>query len=167
MSLRTVIRAAISADVVKSADFGHATQKIPFAADINLLNGITASKADVIFSDRRTIAASGNEDLDLSGTLENALGEAAVFAKVKAILVRAASGNTNNVVIGPAAANGFTGPFGAATDRVAIPPGGAFLVAAPSAGWAVTAGTGDLLNVANSGAGTAVEYDIIVVGTSA
>jgi hypothetical protein len=30
----------------------------------------------------------------------------------------------------------------------------------------VTAGTGDILQVANSGAGTSVTYDIIVIGTT-
>ena len=38
------------------------------------------------------------------------------------------------------------------------------LVAPGAAGYAVTAGTGDILKVANSGAGTGVTYDIVIVG---
>ncbi|MCV0371078.1 hypothetical protein [Filomicrobium sp.] len=167
MTLRTTIQAAIGAEVSKTADFAAVKQSIPAHAAIKLANGTGTDEADVIFADQRTLNASGNEDLDLTGVLENALGEAANFATVKALLIRAASGNTNDVVVGPAAANGFTGPFGDDSDRIEIPPGGAFLAAAPNAGWDVTAGTGDLLNVANSGAGSPVTYDVIIVGTSA
>ena len=44
-------------------------------------------------------------------------------------------------------------------------PGGTLLLVAPNAaGYAVTAGTGDLLKVANSGGSTGVTYDIVIVG---
>mgnify|MGYP000488088098 CR=1 FL=1 len=64
-------------------------------------------------------------------------------------------------------AYGFVGPFGSATHTVALPPGGNLILTAPASGWTVTAGTGDLLRVANSGAGTSVTFDIIIIGTSA
>jgi hypothetical protein len=38
---------------------------------------------------------------------------------------------------------------------------------APVSGWAVIAGTGDILKFANSGGTTGVTYDIVIVGTSA
>ena len=129
--------------------------------------GTAASKADKIFLDARTLAASANEDPDLAGALTDPFGVAVVFAKVKAILIRAAAGNTNSVVVKPAAATGFLGPFGAATHTITIPPGGAMLLAAPVGGWAVAAGSADLINIANSGAGTGVTYTITVLGTSA
>ena len=41
------------------------------------------------------------------------------------------------------------------------------LIASPTAaGWLVTAGTGDLLKIANGGAGSAVDYDIILIGAA-
>ncbi len=87
------------------------------------------------------------------------------FTKIKAILVKAAEGNTNNVVVGGAASNGWVGPFGATTDTVAVKPGGTVMFVAPDAnGYAVTAGTADQLKVANSGVGTGVTYDIVIVG---
>ena len=51
--------------------------------------------------------------------------------------------------------------------RRAVKPGGVFLWAAPSGGLTVTGGTGDILQVANSGSGTGVTYSIVIVGASA
>jgi hypothetical protein len=55
----------------------------------------------------------------------------------------------------------------AAGDGIALRPGATFVWISPDAtGVTVTAGTGDLLNIANSGAGTSVTYDVIIIGTS-
>ena len=167
MTLTTTVRAAISAVLEGSPDLGQANYELPFQADIKLLSGTADGKSDLIFTDQRTIAASGDEDLDLAGVLTDPLGVALTFIEVTAILVRAASGNANDVQISPAAVNGFSGPFGDASDVVSVQPGGAALFAAPNAGWPVTAGTGDLLNIANGGGGTSVTYDIVIVGRSA
>lgn len=167
MSLTTTIRAAISAAYKGSADFAEPKFDLPFHADIVLKSGTAANKADLMFSDQRSISASSNEELDLAGGLTDPLGNALTFAKIKAILIRAASGNGGNIVVGGAAANGFTGPFADATDKLNIPAGGAVLLAAPSAGWSVTGGTGDLLKIANDDGAAAGTYDIIVIGTSA
>lgn len=80
--------------------------------------------------------------------------------------MQAAVGNTNNVVVTRPATNGLV-LFAAASDALAgLKPGGLFLFTDPSApGLAVTAGTGDLLTISNSGAGTSVTYDIVIVGT--
>jgi hypothetical protein len=166
MGLKSRLRAAVSYKLEGMVDLGSAVAEYIGFDDTALADGTGENQADRVFSDTRTLAASANEDLDLAGTLLNPIGGAAAFAKIKAIIVRAAKANTNNVVVGNAASNGFVGPFGAAAHTVAVPPGGVFMITAPKAGWAVTGGTGDLLRVANSGAGTSVTYDIIVVGTS-
>ena len=137
--------------------------------DVSLANGTAAGQADRLWSDTRTLAASANEDLDLAGALADAFGAAAVFVKVKGIYVAAASGNTNNVVVGAAASNAWATLLNA-TGTVTLRPGAGFMAVAGSAdatAWGVTAGTGDLLRIANSGAGTSVTYDIVVIGTSA
>jgi hypothetical protein len=168
MPLKTRIHAKIDAELIGAPDIGTSYWKNNAAAVVSTLeDGTTSGKANRVLADTRTIAASANEDLDLAGTLEDPIGGPAVFAKVKAIMIKAASGNTNNVVVKPATSNGFLGPFGAAAHTISIPPGGVFLASAPAAGWTVTAGTGDLINVANSGAGTSVSYDLFVLGTSA
>lgn len=167
MALTTKLLASISYKLTGSPDIGNALSEFAGFNAVELPSGTGAGKADVVFADKRTLAASASEELDLSGTLANALGGDAVFAKVKAILVKAAAGNTNNVVVGGAAENAFVGPFDAADNTVAIPPGGDLMLTAPSAGWAVTAGTADLLKIANSSSGTGVDYTILLIGTSA
>jgi hypothetical protein len=129
--------------------------------------GTGNGQVDRKFTDKRTLAASANEDLDLAGSLVDAFGAVITFAKVRAIRIKAAPENTNNVVVKPAAANGFLGPFGAAAHTLTLPPGGEVVLVAPVAGWPVTAGTADLLNVANSGAGTSVTYEVEILGASA
>lgn len=147
--------------VVPSANFA-------FGAQINYDNGTGANQADRLWADSNTLAASANVDVDLAGSLTDALGQALTFARVKAIFVRAATGNANNVVVGGAAANQFVGPFGAATHTISVRPGGVLaLLAVDATGWPVTAGTGDLLRFANSGAGSSVTYDALIIGASA
>jgi len=167
MALKATIRAAVAAELVGAADLGENEFSLPFAADIPLLNGTGANQADRIFADKRTLAALASEELDLSGALTDPLGTALAFAKVKAILLRADKANTNDVVLGGASSNQFVGPFGGATHTVSIPPGGAALFVAAGAGWLVTAGSADLLKIANGASGLSVTYDIVIVGTSA
>jgi len=167
MSLTTALLVAINATLEGSNDLGTPSFPLSVSNRDDIANGTGLSQADLIFSDQRTISASGNEDLDLAGSLTDPLGSTLTFATVKAIYVRASSDNTNNVEVKPAASNGFDGPFADASDTLAIPPGGTLLLTAPVSGWSVTAGTGDLLNIANSGAGTGVTYDIVIIGTSA
>lgn len=130
-------------------------------------SGTTTGKADKLFSDTRTLAASATENLDLAGALSDPFGVTTTFVKVKAIYIKAADGNTNSVVVGGAGSNTFTGPFADATDKLTIPPGGFVMLVHPGAGWTVTAATGDILLVANSAAGTSVSYDVVIIGTSA
>jgi hypothetical protein len=134
-------------------------------APISLGNGTGTNQASRLFSDTRTLAASATENLDLAGVLTDPFGNVLTFATVKVMKFCAAAANVNNVVIGGAAVNGFVGPFGAAPHTLAVRPGGCFVWVAPQTGAAVTPGTGDLLQVANSGAGTSVTYDVIILGT--
>ncbi|MBI4800636.1 MAG: hypothetical protein HY794_18250 [Desulfarculus sp.] len=128
-------------------------------------DGTGANQAQLIYADTRTLAASATEELDLAASLKDALGRTLTFTAIKALFVRAADGNANNVEVGGAAANGFIGWAGDPTDKLVLRPGGAFMLLDPGAGgYAVTAGTGDLLKIANSGAGTGVTYDIVIMG---
>lgn len=122
-------------------------------------------KADLFYSATRTLAASGTEDLDLAGVLTNAFGATFTASELMAIVVEAATGNTNNVVVGGASSNAFLGPFGAAAHTLAVKPG-QYVALIDNQGWAVTAGTGDLLKIANSSSGTPVTYTITVIGRS-
>lgn len=167
MSLTAQIRASITATLTGSGDLGTPSVPLAITESQTWSSGTGADQADLVFADTRTLAASATEDLDLAGVLTNPLNATLTLAKVKAILVRAAEGNTNNVVVGGASANGLLGVFGDATDTIVVKPGGVFLWVAPGTGASVTAATGDLLKIANSGAGTGVTYDILILGASA
>lgn len=168
MSLSLTLKAGIRGTQTNALDLGTAEFPFDIQSSIALAAGTGANQADVLFTDTRTLAASGTEDLDLAGALASAFGAAAVFVKVKAIFITAASGNTNNVNVTRPAANGVP-LFLAASDGLAIPPGGLFVFAGPAAAGlcTVTAGTGDLLTITNSAGGTGVTYSIAVIGTSA
>ena len=167
MSLVTTITTRVKATQGGANDLGSPTFPLNNLNTINLADGTGASQADLLFSDTRTLTASATEDLDLAGGLTDVFGSVLTYVKVKAIIIKAASGNTNNVEVKPAAANGFLGPFNAAADTLEIPPSGQISLFAPVNGWAVTAGTGDLLTITNGSSGTSVTYDIIIIGTSA
>lgn len=167
MALTTTIKARINAVYTLAADHGTPRADLELLHDIDMASGTGSSQADKVYSDQRTINASSNDDLDLAGSLTDILGQALTFAKVKAIFVKASAANSNNVVIGAAGSNIFTGPFADSTDKLVIPPGGHALICAPVSGWTVTAGSADTFRIANSGAGTSVTYDIIIIGTSA
>lgn len=161
------ISLAIAATLIGSGDLGNPKLKIDEIRELlQFTPGTdTVGKANLLFADTRTLSASANEDLDLAGSLASAFGATITMAEVVAIFVRAAVGNTNDVRLTRPASNGFAGPFLAAGDGVAIKPGEWQLFASRS-GWAVTAGTGDLINLANSAGGTSVSYDILVIGRS-
>jgi hypothetical protein len=141
---------------------------LSYAQSLILGSGTGANQADRLWSDTRTLAASAAEDLDLAGVLVDALGATVTLARVKGLIIAASSGNTNNLIIGNAASNGFVSWVGAATHTVTVRPGGVFALFAPDAtAYAVTAATADLLHIANSGAGTTVTYDVVIIGASA
>ncbi|MFJ7070182.1 hypothetical protein [Streptomyces sp. NPDC101115] len=161
------IRASVRS--TKALDLSTAADPLDFVRGVHLESGTGAGKADLVFHDRRTLNASANETLDLAGVLTDAYGAAITFARIKYIAFAAASGNTNNVVVGANAANDWVGLLNAA-GTLTLRPGMTFAAMSGSAdatGMAVTAGTGDLLKVANSGAGSSVTYDIVIVGASA
>lgn len=153
----------------KALDLTTAVDSLDFFRGVHLESGTAAGKADKVFHDQRTLAASASEDLDLAGVLTDAYGAAITFAKVKFIAVSAAAGNTNNVLVGAASATQFVGLLNAA-GVITLRPGATFAAMSgvlDATGMAVTAGTGDLLKVANSSSGSSVTYDIVIVGTSA
>jgi hypothetical protein len=168
MTLRdTQISLGVVAKYSVTKDLSLANAAYNFAKSVTLADGTGSGQADKIYADTDTIAASGTKDWDLAGVLVDDLGVALTFVNVKGIFLAASSANTNNCVIGAAAATQFVGPFGAATHTIAVKPGQFFAITAGLTGWAVGAGASDLLRVTNSAGGTSVTYDIMIIGTSA
>lgn len=164
LSVRALIQFA--ATLTSSQDLSSGASETPFGRQVVFTDGTGLNQANRVWSDERVLAASATEDLDLSGTLTDPFGATITLQKVKGLIVAAALGNTNNVVIGGASATQWVGPFGAATHTLAVKPGGVLALFAPdAAGYPVTPTT-DLLKVANSGSGTGVTYQIVVIGTN-
>jgi hypothetical protein len=130
----------------------------------NFANGTGADQASAVFTDTRTLSASATEDLDLAGVLTDAFGTTIAADRIKAIMITAAAGNTNDVQV-TRPANGVP-MFMASGDGVAIGPGGGFMLVAPNAnGINVTASTGDLITVTNSAGSTSVTYTVAILYT--
>jgi hypothetical protein len=166
-SLKTILDLKVKAALSNPLDLVTGAAPLEYDYKKTLTNGTTANAADLVFSDTRTINASSNEDLDLAGALTSVYGSTLTFVEVRAIMIKAADGNTNNVRVTRPASNGVP-LFLAASDGIDVPPGGVFFWACPADGKVtVTAGTGDLINVANSSSGSSVTYDVIIVGVSA
>jgi hypothetical protein len=165
--LTATIKAGIKASQTRVLDLGTPAYPMSKSIEVALTSGTGAGQADLMFTDTRTVAASGTDALDLAGGLTDAYGQTLTFVEVRAVLVTALSTNTNNVRVNRPASNGVP-LFLAAGDGIDVPPGGAFLwVAPPDGKVTVTAGTGDLLNIDNASSGTPVTYDVVILGVSA
>jgi hypothetical protein len=171
MSLTTTIGVNLKAQQGAAGDLSSASATVNKAFNDALASGTGADQADLVFSDRRTLAASANETLDFAGgAIVDAFGATiAAFAEIVGIMVVADAGNANDVVLGNGTNPIVGGLFGVAgANTINVAPGGCVVWWNPKNPAApVTAATGDGLKVANGGAGTPVTYDIIVIGRSA
>lgn len=157
--------ATIRGSLTTARDGGNATFEVNTGSNKVIRNGTEADEANAIYFDDFEIAASGTLDIDLSGSLTDAHGNVLVFTAIKEIMVVAGSANANALVIGNGGVNSFIGPFGDAAHTLAVQPGNrAGLTNYTAAGWPVVAGTGDILRIANGGAGTAVAGRLVIVG---
>lgn len=170
MALESVLTAQATATYTSALDLGTGTFPLDYRARITLATGTGAGQADLLFSDTRTISASGNDDLDLAGSLTNAFGASLTFARVKGLIVSAAAANSNNVLVGGDATNTFLTWVESEPDAVVLRPGATlalFTGSADATGYAVTASTGDLLRIRNAAGGSSVTYSIVIIGASA
>jgi hypothetical protein len=157
------IEVGVKAKQTGTADLGTPNILLDIAKSMEFTPGTASvAQANVLFSDTRTLAASASEDLDLAGALADAFGATIAAAEVVAIYIAAASGNTNDVQVTRPATNGVP-LFLAAGDGLALGPGD-FVLLTNRKGVTVTAGTGDVVHIANSGAGSSVTYDVVVIG---
>ncbi|MDX3101756.1 hypothetical protein [Nonomuraea angiospora] len=157
----------LEAEITNPLDLTTVSAPLSMARQLTLAQGTGAGQADMIWSDSFTIAASGTQAVDLAGTLVGPFGTTLTFARIKAVIVAAASGNTNNVNVVSDATNGPL-LFLAKGDGYPVKPGGLFVAYDPSAaGTVITAGTADLINLVNSAGGTSVTCDVVIVGASA
>lgn len=178
MALNTKLTISLDARSTKAAVLGiNPVDPLSIIKTIEFGNGTGAGNADKLYYFERTInAGASSETLDINGGLTDNLGQTFNPVRVKGLWVinapndPAATQNTNDLIIGAAAANQFSAILGAAGTET-LKPGGHSLHWAGQAdatAWASTGGTNDQLKIANSaGAGGAnLTYQIIIVGVS-
>ena len=157
---------ALVADLTATAGLSVGAVKVNILKNIPFTNGTGASQADKLYQRQLTITASATTTLDLAGSLTDDFGAALTFARIKAVYLFAAAANVNNVNVTRPASNGVP-LFMAAGDAIALRPGAALMWINPDAtGVVVTAATGDLLDLTNSGGGTSVVVDVVIIGAS-
>lgn len=111
-------------------------------------DGVGANSFDKLYAASRTLSGS-SEDLDLAGVLVDLYGGTITAARVKCLYIKNLS-STNDVVVGAAGSNPWATLLNS-TGTLTLPPGAWIVVATPDAtGWAVAAGTGDILKMAGT-----------------
>lgn len=152
----------IASILADSLDLGTVKDDLEKLYTLDLPTGTGSGQANQLFHDQRVVNSGATDSLDLAGVLQNAIRQTVTFSSIKAVIVKAAAGNTTNLSITRPAANGVP-IFAAAGDACPIGPGGIFVWCSPGAGVTVTGGTGDLLDIVNA-AGAAATYDVIIIG---
>jgi hypothetical protein len=167
MALDTRVKFSLNASLTGSLDLVPLSAPLSFPFTKQLTSGTGANQADKMWSDQITIPASSNNDIDLAGSLTDPFGAALTFARVKMLVVKAATTNTNNVIVGGASSTFATWVTGT-NPAVVVRPGGLLVLAASDAtSYVVTATSADVLRLTNSGAGSSVVCDVAIVGCSA
>jgi hypothetical protein len=157
---------SIQGTLTKSLTITDVSSPISYSYNKTITNGTTAGLADLIHIHRGSVVASGTPSTyDLSGALETIYGDACVFARLCGIIV--VNQHATSILSVGAGSNPFVSWMGGTTPVRKVGPGGIDLNYNPStAAWAVTADTGDILQVATD-AGTSVPFDLILIGRSA
>jgi hypothetical protein len=174
MAVSGLIKVHFNVALVGSSILGNAPH---WNALIEIANSISdgtgANQADRLYVAERTVASNTNDDIDLTGSLSDALGTTITAAELAALLVYNkpldGSDNSTNLTIG-GGSNPMLGFLGGTTPTIGPIRPGCFMLLGGSANTggfgAIAAGTGDILRVNNS-AGAQAKYQIGVIARSA
>lgn len=131
-----------------------------------LLEGNGDGQAEAVWhAEGQTLLDAASITLDLTSLERTILGDlnTVTFLKVKALLIVNQSTAGGTLLVGDAAADEWSEPFGADGDQVSVPPDSPLLMANRNAGWSVDNANKNLKLAASGGA---VTYGIAVVGTT-
>ena len=177
-SLTATVQAIVRWTAQKGVDMSTPADAATLAIKESITFGTGNNASDMIWHDRRLIVAAATDTLDLAGSLTNVWGVTVTFTKIHAILVHnrsdetlteavegvAHTANAAIIEVTTSAANGFL-LFKTAADAKILAAGD-WMVAYSKAGMAVTAATGDLLDIIET-ATLEAAYDIVLIGESA
>lgn len=164
------VRAQISVNEtpVSSVKTGTIVTSVAFGP-LKITSGTGIGQAQQTFADDATIAASGSKvyDLHAFGGAMDELGNAYALTRIVALLIiNLATDPTAILTVEPDATNGFASINGSTSNVIAeIPPGGAFLIVAPSAAALLASATVKGLKLANGSSTVGAEIQIQVIGS--
>lgn len=162
------ISIALDIDLRKTVGLVEGKAPLQLTKKFTFSHGTGVNQIDLVWtSDAAAAVTSGTPvSIDLAGSLVDPLGTAVVFAKIVGIIILNDGSAATGILEVGGGSNAFASWLGATGDTVKIGPGGSHVFLNPSlAAYAVTAGTGDLLQLA-SASGT-VPYRVIIIGRSA
>jgi hypothetical protein len=160
MAMKLTATISIESEQTSISGGRTATDRYNVAGTTRYVDSTGASAVNKQYNIVTTSASvSSTNNLDLSGSLTDAIGNAAVFTKVRTFFAKAPSTNAAAVSIGSASASAWAAMI---NGEIKLPPGTEICIkTVSSAGFAVAAGTTDLLRVANAASDT---YELYVAG---
>jgi hypothetical protein len=139
----------------------------PFKHDwaIALANGTGSGYANFAWQDEYTIAASGNQVVDLRALTDD-YGTAQVCTKVAVLAIRlnASSDTAATISVGNAASNGFTGICSSLTATIPIRYEGWVVWVCKDATKMATSATDRNVKILNNSSTQSVDVDVVVIG---
>jgi len=146
-------------------DWGNSVNSSVFSYSTYFTDGTGAGKANKIYISYSTIAASGNVTFDLAGSLLDMFGNTITMTKVKVIYFELLNSTSASSVLIGAGTNPMVNWVAAAGDAVRVRNGGFFLLSCSDAtGYAVTAGTADVLRILNEDSSNIATYRVVILG---
>ena len=136
-----------------------------FSDSLSLGTGL--DQGDLVYSAKAVaISGSATNALDVSGSLSDVYGTTITAVKMKMFYLKNLSTTAGDTLTIGGDANGML-LMDAAADTITIQPNGFILLWQPSlAGMAVTAATGDIIDILEN-AGNANTYDVAFIATTA
>jgi hypothetical protein len=131
-----------------------------------LLEGNGEGQAEAVWhAEGRTLLDAQSDTLDLTALTRTILGDlnTVTFLAVKALLIVHRGTSGGELLVGGAAADEWSEPFGADGDQLLVPPDSPLLLANRRSGWAVDASHKNLKLAATGGS---VTYSMAIVGTT-
>ncbi len=166
-TLSSKISVKYTGTLANAGTLSTASVSLSHTYSLDMANGTAINQADKVYQARRSVTAATTDSIDLSGALIDPLGAAVVFAEIVGIIIENKSATAGEILTIGGNINPFSTWLGAAAHTIKIGPRGFFALCNPALeAYAVTAGTADMLDV-NVAAGTAVSYDLLILGRSA
>jgi hypothetical protein len=131
-----------------------------------LLDGNGENQAEAVWhAENQTLLEAASTTLDLTSLTRTILADThtVTFLTVKALLIVNQSSSGGQLLVGGAAGDEWSEPFGADGDQVIVPPDSPLLLANRQTGWNVDDANKNLKLAAGGGD---VTYSIAVVGTT-